>query len=81
MTTQIIYGDCRQILPTLESNSVQCIVTSPHYCGQRDYGVDGQLGLAQEGTLWLNYGDPFHGAGTTGLVCKTRTTSSSRVSG
>src|SRR5271166_5194357 len=42
---QILTGDCRAILPTLEPESVQCCVTSPPYWGLRDYGVDGALGL------------------------------------
>jgi DNA modification methylase len=41
----ILQGDIRDIAPTLPSESVQCIVTSPPYWGLRDYGVDGQLGL------------------------------------
>jgi DNA modification methylase len=32
-------------MPTLESGSVQCVVTSPPYYGLRDYGCDGQIGL------------------------------------
>jgi DNA modification methylase len=38
-------GDVREVLPTLASDSVDCIVTSPPYWGLRDYGSDGQLGL------------------------------------
>ena len=38
-------GDCRDVLKTLPSSSVNCIVTSPPYFGLRDYGVDGQMGL------------------------------------
>lgn len=38
-------GDVREVLPTLPSASVDCIVTSPPYWGLRDYGSDGQLGL------------------------------------
>jgi DNA modification methylase len=45
MTTRIINGDCRGILPTLPADSFDCIVTSPPYWGLRDYGVDGQIGL------------------------------------
>lgn len=45
MTVQILTGDCREILPTLEARSVQTCVTSPPYWGLRDYGVDGQMGL------------------------------------
>lgn len=41
----IIVGDCMEKLATLESESVDCCVTSPPYWGLRDYGVDGQLGL------------------------------------
>jgi DNA modification methylase len=41
----ILTGDCRDILPTLEAESVQCCVTSPPYWGLRDYGVNGALGL------------------------------------
>ena len=38
-------GDVRDVLPTLEAASVQCVVTSPPYWGLRDYGVEGQIGL------------------------------------
>lgn len=78
-------GDCLDILPTLESGSVQTCITSPPYFGLRDYGVDGQIGhettpdefvdvmvrvfrevrrvLHDNGTLWLNLGDSYAGAG------------------
>jgi DNA modification methylase len=36
---QILTGDCRDILPTLEPESVQTCVTSPPYWGLRDYGT------------------------------------------
>jgi DNA modification methylase len=41
----ILQGDVRDVLPTLASESVDCIVTSPPYWGLRDYGNDGQIGL------------------------------------
>ena len=41
----ILTGDCRDILPKLEPESIQCVVTSPPYWGLRDYGIDGQIGL------------------------------------
>ena len=44
----ILIGDCRNILPTLETKSVQCVVTSPPYYNLRDYGVTSQIG--QEAT-------------------------------
>lgn len=45
MTISILNGDCREMLKTLPSGSVNCCVTSPPYFGLRDYGVDGQIGL------------------------------------
>lgn len=42
---QILQGDCRTVLPTLISGSVNCCVTSPPYFGLRDYGCDSQIGL------------------------------------
>lgn len=47
MTTRIIHGDCREVLKTLEADSVHCCVTSPPYFGLRDYGVAGQIGLEE----------------------------------
>ncbi|WLT09625.1 site-specific DNA-methyltransferase [Bartonella apihabitans] len=43
LTTYI--GDCMAILPTLQAESVDCVVTSPPYWQLRDYGASGQLGL------------------------------------
>ena len=51
--SNIIVGDCRQILETLPEQSVQCVVTSPPYWGQRDYGVDGMIGLEADVYTWL----------------------------
>jgi DNA modification methylase len=45
VAVRIIAGDVREVLPTLESGSVQCCVTSPPYFGLRDYNVAGQIGL------------------------------------
>jgi len=41
----IIYGDCREKMKELDTESVQMCVTSPPYWGLRDYGHDDQLGL------------------------------------
>ncbi len=41
---RVIPGDCRDVLPTLDANSVQCCVTSPPYWGLRDYDHPGQIG-------------------------------------
>lgn len=38
-------GDSRSLLHGLPAESVNCVVTSPPYFWQRDYGVDGQVGM------------------------------------
>jgi DNA modification methylase len=38
-------GDVREQLRTLDTKSVQCVVTSPPYFQLRDYGVAGQIGM------------------------------------
>ena len=45
MRPEVIQGDVREVLKTLDDESVQCVVTSPPYWGLRVYGVDDQLGL------------------------------------
>ena len=45
MKDKIICGDSLEVLQTLASESIDCIITSPPYWGLRDYGVKGQLGL------------------------------------
>lgn len=47
---KIITGDALDILQAMESESVDCVITSPPYYALRDYGVKGQLGL--EPTHW-----------------------------
>ena len=41
----ILTGDCRDVLKTMQDCSVHCCVTSPPYFGLRDYGCAGQIGL------------------------------------
>jgi DNA modification methylase len=53
MNTQLLQGDCRLVLPTLNAESINCIVTSPPYYGLRDYGVDGQIGLEPSPELYV----------------------------
>ncbi len=45
MSIRILQGDVRDMLKTLEPDSVDCVVTSPPYWGLRDYGVAGQIGM------------------------------------
>jgi DNA modification methylase len=42
---QIYNMDCIEGMKQLESDSINCCVTSPPYWGLRDYGVEGQIGL------------------------------------
>lgn len=42
MTYKAVFGDCRLILPTLETGTVQQAITSPPYWGQRRYGDDAE---------------------------------------
>lgn len=48
---QVLLGDCRAVLPTLASESVQCCVTSPPYWGLRKYlFADAAAEIGQEKT-------------------------------
>ena len=47
MNTQILNGDCIEMMRTLKDQSVNCCVTSPPYYGLRDYGHEGQIGLEE----------------------------------
>ena len=49
----IYNGDCRTVLASLPSESVNCCVTSPPYWGLRDYGHDGQIGLETSPGLYV----------------------------
>jgi len=44
IANKIFKGDSLSSLKSLPKNSIDCIVTSPPYYGQRDYGMDGQIG-------------------------------------
>lgn len=47
-------GDAVHVLSAMETGSVDCIVTSPPYYGQRDYGVADQLGLEDHPQDYIN---------------------------
>lgn len=42
---EVRVGDCLDLLRSMPDDSVHTCVTSPPYYEQRDYGVDGQIGL------------------------------------
>ena len=45
---KLILGDVREVLPRLPDNFIDCVITSPPYWMQRDYGHPDQIG--REGT-------------------------------
>ena len=45
---KIIRGDALQVLKTLPSESIDCIVTSPPYWALRDYKIKDQIGLESD---------------------------------
>lgn len=51
---KIICGSSFEVLQTLPSGSVDCIVTSPPYFWLRDYGADGQIGLEDSVDDYVN---------------------------
>ena len=57
--SQIIQGDVRTSLGTLEDASIDCVVTSPPYWGLRDYGTaswnGGDDGCEHKGPLFRTY--------------------------
>jgi DNA modification methylase len=42
---RVYQGDCRKVLQDLPAGRVNCVVTSPPYFWQRDYGAEAQFGL------------------------------------
>lgn len=50
---QIFVGHSLRILQNLPTNSIDCIVTSPPYFGQRDYGVNEQIGNEKKPTEYI----------------------------
>lgn len=49
----LLLGDALETLRTLPDGSVDCIVTSPPYFGQRNYGMSGQYGLEDTPTEYV----------------------------
>lgn len=50
---RIITGDTLDVLKTLDSGIVQCVITSPPYWSLRDYQEDGQYGLEETPELYI----------------------------
>lgn len=53
---QLVHGDARGMLASLEAESVHCVVTSPPYWGLRDYGLgEDALGLEPTPELYVEH--------------------------
>lgn len=50
----IINGDSLKELKKMESESVDCVITSPPYWNLRDYNIDGQLGREKTPQEYIN---------------------------
>ncbi len=50
---ELYEGDAKTTLAILEDNFVDCVVTSPPYYGQRDYGEEGQIGLEEKPSEYI----------------------------
>jgi DNA modification methylase len=46
-TYDVLEGDCRETIKSLDEKSINCIVTSPPYYQRRDYEQEHQIGLEQ----------------------------------
>lgn len=53
-TITLYLGEAATVLASLPKASVDCIVTSPPYYGQRDYGVKDQIGLEEHPQEYIN---------------------------
>ena len=54
MRYRILQGDVLDRLRELPESSVQCVVTSPPYWRQRNYGMSGQMGLEQTPEIYTD---------------------------
>ncbi len=53
LSDSIIWGDCARALGAIPTGSINCIVTSPPYYNQRDYGSSEQIGAEQSPEEYL----------------------------
>lgn len=51
----IYQGNSIDVLRTLDTESIDCCITSPPYWGLRDYGCDGHLGLEPTPELYVEH--------------------------
>ena len=51
---EIHAGDARQVMARFSEESFSCVITSPPYYWQRDYGVNGQIGMEPSVTEYVD---------------------------
>lgn len=51
---RVLVGDVKEQLDRIPEKSIDCIITSPPYWQQRDYGVEGQLGLEKKAEKYID---------------------------
>lgn len=54
-TNKIYHGNCLDVIKTFPATSIDCVITSPPYWQLRDYGWNGQWGLEQTFTEYLQH--------------------------
>jgi len=54
LSYRIINADVLKGLKTIKDSSIDCIVTSPPYYGQRNYEIEGQIGLEHSPQLYVD---------------------------
>lgn len=54
MKANVIHGDALAVCKTLPDDSIQTVVTSPPYWGQRDYGIDEQIGVEDQASQYVS---------------------------
>ena len=50
----VVAGDCIEVMKQMPDECVQCVVCSPPYLQQRDYQVEGQIGLEDSVDEYIN---------------------------
>lgn len=50
----LLCGNAVDALQSIDDESVNCIITSPPYYSLRDYGVEGQIGLEETVSMYVN---------------------------
>ena len=61
-TATVLHGDAYDLLPSLDPQSIDLLITSPPYWGHRTYEQDHNWSIFQD---WLNAGEDAGSSATT----------------